>query len=1318
MKRVVLPLALALWWCGMTAETPRAAWMSGGYGVMSHWVYAQYTGKRESVDGPVERFDLDAFLRDFDSTGADWFIFTIGQNTGGYASPNAEIERLCGPGHCPKRDLVGEIAAALHARGKRFIIYLPGDALVPSIAKGMRYTPDDLYRHAFQTNWTGVIREWAVRFGKNLDGWWFDGMGRGRFPHGFDAPLWEAAARAGNPGCAVAFNHSMLSAHEGKIAGIVPPAVGCDYLAGEFNVIDGGRVCCSPGDPRNPVTWMPEEAYVKGTDCLHHVLFCLDGFWHCWSPWEPFLAQSSVFRRHPLHFSRKWMDGLREKGEFPDPVFTKDELTAFMRDFTGAGGAVTVNVGITPEGRLNPKSTAWLRAVREPAGTIRWKCKATAADGSLDVRGKCVYAYAGHAARVRDTEFAEMKPGRAVGTNLAASEDVHVTRDAFVPSSEEGVLQPGVGDLLRGGAYLDARPARWCPVTLKGLVPGRKYLAQVWLADMRPCGFVRSTFVDGAVHLWHRAASAPFGMTATGEFTADAAERIVNIVPPGPSFQLNAIQVRALDDVQAIPAPPRAAWTKGTFGLDANPGATAAAILQDMERSGAGWMTVSIDAGVDFSGLADAVHARGRRFVLAAPGYTGVVERVKDLSLELGDRLDGWIFRDMDASRYPYGLDIGLWTAAGRAGSPSRALFFEGAERFSDGGQTLKTVRGVSAVADESASPNLRDTRLLGTVGSKTDRFLSKRVFSDYARNTMFPEAEKAFDTHFDDDPSHPGAGYWQGEYWGKEMLGLIEGALYGHDDGLKAWALERARELIRKHQRPDGYLGTYRDPEYLRYGQGWNWNLWGRKYTLWAFLEIYEATGARDVLEAAKKLMDQQIAMLHRLKLPIWETGCYVGLPSMSVLKPLLVLYRHAPETRYLDYAREIVSGWEREGNPAPNLLVNAFSERPVADWYGVPHEWAKAYEFMSCLEGLVEYYRVTGEKRVLEAVERIWDKLARDEANPVGTVAYFDHFFNAARMTNGASEPCDSTHWIRVSRELFLVTGNAKYLDAIERTFLNGFLAGVWRDGSWGAHMVRSHGRRHRAAPVQVGMKHTQCCVANIPRTFFDVARTAVTRLPDGTLSVNLFTDAEVSFPDGVRVAISGNYPVSEEFSVSIRAARPVKVRIRVPDWCPALKVDGQTVWMLAAKVAGGWHVEENVTDRDIKVSFSMPPHIVPFGRVPQVAGESEWAGRFWTAVWENPETKPYFRTKPAARIERGPLILAKTKALGCTDREIFDFTSIDGRGFDAKLSPIATDKAWGAWRLTLTNRDGEKIETNVGDLQSAADFDDASNAFSVWF
>ena len=64
----------------------------------------------------VDAFDLDRFLQDFQRTGADWLIFTIGQNTSYYASPNATLDRLAGPGHCSQRDLVFEIAQRLRKR--------------------------------------------------------------------------------------------------------------------------------------------------------------------------------------------------------------------------------------------------------------------------------------------------------------------------------------------------------------------------------------------------------------------------------------------------------------------------------------------------------------------------------------------------------------------------------------------------------------------------------------------------------------------------------------------------------------------------------------------------------------------------------------------------------------------------------------------------------------------------------------------------------------------------------------------------------------------------------------------------------------------------------------------------------------------------------------------------------------------------------------------------------------------------------------------------------------------------------------------------
>jgi len=345
----------------------RAAWMSGRHGLMVHWLYARHTGDPASVNAPVDAFDVGAFLHDFDETGADWLIFTIGQNTGAYASPNAVIDRLCGPGHCSRRDLVAEIARGVKARGKRFVAYLPVDCLVPSIQVGMGWTQEDKVRTAFQANWAQVIREWAVRLGSDLDGWWFDGAGPGRFPYGFDARLWSAAARAGNPACALAYCKGITAWQrnakgEETLSGVLPTSAEDDYLGGEFNFFRNARIWTGQFRVRPDSTWMPTSATVEGTRCQVHALFCMDGFWPCWAAWPAAWKSIAPFgERLPGHFDQKAMNALRERGEIPEPILDYGEFRTFMRDYLKAGGGVTVNVGITPLGRLNVKSLDYLR---------------------------------------------------------------------------------------------------------------------------------------------------------------------------------------------------------------------------------------------------------------------------------------------------------------------------------------------------------------------------------------------------------------------------------------------------------------------------------------------------------------------------------------------------------------------------------------------------------------------------------------------------------------------------------------------------------------------------------------------------------------------------------------------------------------------------------------------------------------------------------------------------------------------------------------------------------------------------------------------
>ena len=81
--------------------------------------------------------------------------------------------------------------------------------------------------------------------------------------------------------------------------------------------------------------------------------------------------------------------------------------------------------------------------------------------------------------------------------------------------------------------------------------------------------------------------------------------------------------------------------------------------------------------------------------------------------------------------------------------------------------------------------------------------------------------------------------------------------------------------------------------------GVDWNWNIWCRKYTLWGLLSVYEITNDAEILLGARRLADQLIDELHANGIELRKTGTFVGLPSCSILKPLLLLYRYTDDTK-----------------------------------------------------------------------------------------------------------------------------------------------------------------------------------------------------------------------------------------------------------------------------------------------------------------------------------------------------------------------------------------------------------------------------------
>ena len=609
----------------------------------------------------------------------------------------------------------------------------------------------------------------------------------------------------------------------------------------------------------------------------------------------------------------------------------------------------------------------------------------------------------------------------------------------------------------------------------------------------------------------------------------------------------------------------------------------------------------------------------------------------------------------------------------------------------------------------------LRDVRLGGVPAGKMHNFFRARMLDTTAQRDVFGEARSAFRDRDDDEkavlPDRKMGGIWRGEFWGKLMLGTARVADYLQDPALTKFVKEECHRMIAL-QDPDGYLGSYADKENvwipesakpaMRAAYGWNtvWNLWNRKYAIWAMLMAYRTTGDRAILASTERQMDQWIEMMHRLGLPLFVTGQpeKVGLPSMSILKPLLMLYAETGKKTYLDYAKEMLPDWDRADGACPNFFRNADRADALHTWYPNPSRWAKSYEMMSCLDGLLEYTRLTGDARALETVRKIYDNLLRTELNVLGDVGYVDQFYGAATQPNASTEVCDTIHWIRLSLDLYLMTGDVRYCDAIELAYFNAFLAGVYRDGTWGAFAVR--GTACHETDRQCGYAYNHCCVNNVPRTFMDMAEGTVTRDRAGVFHVNFYQDATATL-DGVDFAVSGNYPVGNV--VTVKVSDPAaKVVFRTPAWCPKLDV--------AQPEKGVW-----------RLTFDMNPRLLD-GSDTAVAKKEGWHYARYLCR-EQPLRSPLrdsYRATPAATVMVGPLLLAKSRRTGATQTELMDLATVRGQGYAVKVTPVACEDVWGAWDVELTKPGAPTIRTRACDYQSAGDdpYADGSVRFSIWF
>lgn len=575
---------------------------------------------------------------------------------------------------------------------------------------------------------------------------------------------------------------------------------------------------------------------------------------------------------------------------------------------------------------------------------------------------------------------------------------------------------------------------------------------------------------------------------------------------------------------------------------------------------------------------------------------------------------------------------------------------------------------------------------LTGFAGGKLDASYKNRILAQDVSRLVEPFRNRTEDR------------CWQSEFWGKWFTSAVLAYRYRPEPELKT-ILDKAVSGLLSTQTPDGYIGNYADSKHLE-----QWDIWGRKYCMLGLLAWYDLTKDKNTLLATRKLADHLIRELSDKNLLIVKKGNHRGMAATSVLEPICLLYSRTGEQRYLDFANEIVKQWETPDGPQ---LISK-SGIDVAKRFPKPKNWfgweqgQKAYEMMSCYEGLLELYRLTGKPEYRDAVEKTWQNISDTEINIAGSGSGVECWFGGKHLQtmhiDHYQETCVTATWIKLSQQLLRLTGDSKYADAIEQTWYNALLGSMYTDGSDWAKYSPLAGQRLQGSE-QCGMG-LNCCVASGPRGLFTLPLTAVMGEEDG-ISVNFFAEGnyQLEMPGGkhVEVVQQTDYPVSGSITIKVLTAKEeqLTLRVRIPQWSQhsVLSVNGQPVEnVIAGKYAEISRVWES--GDVVNLTVDMRGRIVHMGDVPDNIA-----------------------------IVRGPIVLARDARLGMphVDETIKPITDKDGF---VNLEPAGTnqDGIWMRYKsafMVESHQEGENkpVEISLCDYASAGNTLNEKSWFRVW-
>ena len=409
------------------------------------------------------------------------------------------------------------------------------------------------------------------------------------------------------------------------------------------------------------------------------------------------------------------------------------------------------------------------------------------------------------------------------------------------------------------------------------------------------------------------------------------------------------------------------------------------------------------------------------------------------------------------------------------------------------------------------------------------------------------------------------------------DLYKIIEGASYSlisnPNKALDAY-LDSIISIIKIGQEPDGYITTWFTINRQHPPAPWvkpskkRWEneissheLYNSGHLFEAASAHYLATGKRNFLNIALKNADLLVAN--------FGPGKLYSPPGHEIVETGLVkLYRITKETKYLELAKFLL---DQRGDSTSHKLYGAYNQDhlPVTKQDEVVgHAVRGVYMYA----GMTDIAAIYGDSAYLKAVYKLWDNMVNKKMYITGGVGSrhegeaFGDNYELPNLT-AYNETCAAIGSVYWNHRLFLMTGDSKYYDIIERTLYNGLIAGISLDGNkfFYPNPLESDGKYefNMGSCIRQSWFDCSCCPTNLIRFIPSIPGLVYATNKD-SLYINLFmsNNAHVSLNgNNVDINQQTNYPWKGQINIVVNPEKRkiFTIKLRLPGWAQNKAIPG---------------------------------------------------------------------------------------------------------------------------------------------------------------